>query len=183
MGPTIGEGANSSCRRQPLWLSSLAGRWSSFPMANVRWSQVPFATVHHHEDDDVNDVPHRPQIRAPRDREKSRRIYWLAVVAAVAVCLCLSIWQLSSQTNHLPDDAEAHGDVEEKQEVTPAGSQGGTLEVGPGCPSACGSFVACTLNVTSQNNNFPLEFWLANISCNFFHFHFPPPGSQETPLF
>ena len=155
-------------------------------MANARsarWSQVPFATVHHHDEDDIHDVPYRPQIRAPRGRE--RRIWWTwlgAMVAAVAVCLCLSMRQLSSQTKHLPEGVEAHEEVQQKQEVPPAGSQGGsqggTLEVGPGCPSACGSFVACTLNVSSQNNNLPLEFWLANISCTFFHsfhFHFPTP--------
>eukprot|EP00435_Cladocopium_sp_Y103_P057671 s616_g19.t5 len=118
---------------------------------------VPFATVHHYEDDD-DEVPRRPQIQAPRDREQSRlsrSIWWPgAVVAAVAVAVCLSIWQLSSQTNHSGGAEAHHGDLQEKQEVPPPGSQGGTLEVGPGCPSACGSFVACTLSETLQNQGF-----------------------------
>lgn len=39
------------------------------------------------------------------------------------------------------------------------GPQGGTLEPGPGCPSACGSFVACSLNASSENNLYPVDLF------------------------
>lgn len=39
------------------------------------------------------------------------------------------------------------------------GPQGGTLEPGPGCPSACGSFVACSINASSENNLYPVDLF------------------------
>lgn len=53
-------------------------------------------------------------------------------------------------------------DMSNLQEVDPPpaeGPQGGTLEPGPGCPSACGSFVACSLNASSENNLYPVDLF------------------------
>lgn len=54
-------------------------------------------------------------------------------------------------------EPKAFNAMAKKQEEL--GGQGGTLEAGPGCPSTCGSFVACALNVSSENNLLPLQLF------------------------
>ena len=89
---------------------------------------------------------------------RPRRFYrWAWAVCSLAALSLLPV--LLSPKGVRTENKSKTQNWEEKQELPEVTSQGGTLESGPGCPSVCGSFVACELNVSSRNNLLPLESW------------------------
>ena len=77
--------------------------------------------------------------------------HWAVLFVLVSCCFTyFAAQRFCSRQQKLPNFTG----LQRKQQIVTG--QGGTLESGPGCPSQCGSFVACDLEITNRNNLLPL---------------------------